>query len=243
MTSTEANILVVDDDPDILKGLSEFLTGQGLKVEVASRGWEVDEKVARTRFDLVVLDVMLPDENGLSICRRLSGTNDLPVILLTALAEETDRIIGLEIGAEDYVCKPFSPRELLARIRVILRRVQKKQDNETARPTKYAQFSGWCLDMRARSLKSPNGAHVELTTGEYELLQAFVTNPNEVMDRDRLLNLARGRISYAIDRTIDVQVMRLRRKLEVNPQQPQMIKTIRNGGYVFTPEVTNSDDC
>lgn len=230
-------VLIVDDDPKIRSGLSRFLVEQGLRVTTASDGRDMAAKIEASRFDLIVLDVMMPGEDGLTLCRRLSAQAATPVILLTALASETDRIIGLEIGAEDYICKPFSPRELLARIRVVIRR---KVAHETKDPNARAHifhFDGWKLDVRARTLTSASGSYVDLTTGEFALLQAFVENPNRVLNRDQLLDMARGRISFAIDRTIDVQVMRLRRKLEINPQQPRLIKTIRNGGYVFTPVV------
>lgn len=236
------HILLVDDDPEIRRGLTTFLREQGLRVDTAASGEDVDKTLSQGRFDLIVLDVMLPGESGLSICKRVSAEADIPIILLTAIAGEADRIVGLEIGADDYVCKPFSPRELLARIRVVLRRPAKRMDGaQTVRSTRFG-FANWVLDLRARSLKSPTGGHVDLTTGEFELLQAFVQHPNIVLDRDRLLDLARGRTSYTVDRTIDVQVMRLRRKLEEDPQCPQLIKTIRNGGYIFTPEVTHIVD-
>ena len=238
--SRTPHILVVDDDLKIRTGLSKFLTEQGLRVTVANDGRDMQSKLAHANIDLIVLDVMMPGEDGLSLCRKLAGEGDVPVILLTAVAGEMDRVIGLEIGADDYVCKPFNPRELLARIRVVLRR---RLVSPAGKPqiVKCYRFNGWVLDARARTLTSPTGAHVEVTTGEFDLLQAFVEHPNCVLTRDQLLDLARGRVSMAIDRAIDVQVMRLRRKLEVDPQAPQLVKTVRNGGYIFTPEVTTDD--
>jgi len=235
------HILIVDDDPKIRSGLSKFLTEQGLRVTVASDGRDMHGKLANANIDLIVLDIMMPGEDGLSLCRKLSIDGAVPVILLTAVAGETDRIIGLELGAEDYVCKPFNPRELLARIRVVLRRRPGVVANEKQPIVKCYRFAGWVLDARARSLASPSGAHVELTTGEFDLLQALVEHPNVVLTRDQLLDLARGRASLAIDRAIDVQVMRLRRKLEADPQSPLLIKTVRNSGYIFTPEVTTNN--
>jgi two-component system OmpR family response regulator len=235
--SSVPHILVVDDDPKIRTGLSKFLVGQGLRVTTAADGQDMQAKLDAGRFDLVILDVMMPGEDGFSLCRKLASRTALPVIMLTAAASETDRVIGLEIGAEDYVCKPFSPRELLARIRVVLRRGQALTKSAGSPPSHVFRFEGWRLDLRARTLTSPDGAYVEITTGEFELLQALVQHPNKVLNRDQLLDLARGRASLAVDRTIDVQVMRLRRKLEADPQQPRLIKTVRNGGYVFTPEV------
>jgi two-component system, OmpR family, response regulator len=235
------HILIVDDDPKIRNGLSKFLTEQGLRITTASDGRDMQAKLANASIDLIILDVMMPGEDGLSLCRKFSADDNVPVILLTALAAETDRIIGLEIGAEDYVCKPFSPRELLARIRVVLRRKgHAPPGHPKASSTRYS-FSGWTLDIRARTLTSATGGHVELTTGEFDLLQAFVDHPNVVLNRDQLLDLARGRASLTIDRAIDVQVMRLRRKLELDPQSPQLIKTVRNSGYIFTPDVRSDD--
>lgn len=233
------HVLIVDDDPKIRSGLAKFLGQQGLRVSVASDGRQFRDKIATSKLNLIVLDVMLPDENGLSLLRQMQVENPIPVILLTAVAEETDRVIGLELGAEDYICKPFGLRELLARIRVVLRRQSNVDDTKSARPSSVFAFSGWTLDIRARTLKSPSGALVELTSGEYDLLQAFVEHPNRVLNRDQLLDLARGRTSMSVDRTIDVQVMRLRRKLEKNPENPAMIKTVRNSGYIFTPVVEN----
>jgi two-component system OmpR family response regulator len=233
------HILIVDDDPKIQRGLAKFLVEQGVRVTAASDGRDMDCKLAAASIDLVVLDVMMPGEDGLSLLRRLRRDTKLPVILLTAVASETDRVIGLELGAEDYVCKPFSPRELLARIRVVLRRFQDAQTSTPGKPAIALGFAGWKLDVRARTLTSPAGTHVELTTGEFDLLQAFAAHPNRVLTRDQLLDLARGRASLTIDRAIDVQIMRLRRKIEPEPQRPTLIKTVRNGGYIFTPEVHN----
>jgi two-component system, OmpR family, response regulator len=241
MTRTP-HILLVDDDPKIRSGLAKFLTEQGLRVTTAPDGRDMQAKLAHANIDLIVLDVMMPGEDGLSICRKLAGESRVPIILLTAVAGEMDRVVGLELGAEDYVCKPFSPRELLARIRVVLRRrALTATDQEKPAIKRYA-FEGWTLDVRARTLTSATGGHVELTTGEFDLLHAFVDHPNVVLTRDQLLDLARGRASLAIDRAIDVQVMRLRRKLEIDPQAPQLIKTVRNSGYIFTPKVVSQHE-
>ena len=232
------HLLLVDDDSRIRRGLAKFFIEQGLRVTVAADGRDMFDRLSAARIDLVVLDVMLPGEDGLSLLRRLRAGSNIPVILLTARADETDRIVGLEIGAEDYVCKPFSPRELLARVRVVLRRGLVSETEATARTSAAYGFERWTLDARARTLTSPSGAHVELTTGEFDLLLAFVEHPNRVLNRDQLLDLARGRDSPSVDRAIDVQVMRLRRKLELDPQAPLLVKTVRNGGYIFTPTVT-----
>jgi two-component system OmpR family response regulator len=233
------HLLVVDDDPKIRAGLAKFLGEQGFRVSVASDGKQFREKLASSNLDLIVLDVMLPDGNGLSLLRQMPLEQRIPVILLTAVAEEADRVIGLELGAEDYICKPFGLRELLARIRVVLRRQSGSENSKADQKSSIFVFSKWTLNIRARTLKSPSGAHVELTSGEYDLLQAFVEHPNRVLNRDQLLDLARGRTSTSIDRTIDVQVMRLRRKLEDDPENPAMIKTVRNSGYIFTPVIEN----
>lgn len=235
------HIMVVDDDAKIRTGIAKFLVGQGLRITQASDGRDMAAKLANAQIDLVVLDVMMPGEDGLSLCRKLAAETTIPVILLTAVTSETDRIIGLEIGAEDYVCKPFSPRELLARIRVVLRRRGRVEPAQSAGTAARFAFAGWKLDLRARTLLSATGGHVELTTGEFDLLQAFVEHPGAVLNRDQLLDLARGRASLSVDRAIDVQVMRLRRKLEADPQAPQLIKTVRNSGYIFTPEVSRDD--
>jgi two-component system, OmpR family, response regulator len=233
MTRTP-HILLVDDDQQIRAGLGRFLTGQGLRVSQAGDGDEMFKTLSAGSIDLIVLDVMLPREDGLSLCRRLRATSDLPVLLLTAVSGETDRIIGLEIGADDYVCKPFQPRELLARIRAVLRRVHILPPGLRAAKASTFRFLGWSLDINRHALTSPTGELVELTTGEFELLRAFLEHPQAVLSRDQLLDMARGRGSVLFDRSIDVQVMRLRRKIEPDPQQPTIIKTVRNGGYLFT---------
>ncbi len=189
------------------------------------------------RFDLIVLDIMMPGEDGLSLCRRLHAVNKVPVVLLTAVSSETDRIIGLEIGADDYVCKPFNPRELLARIRAVLRRTAGGLGQGDASPADY-EFEGWQLDAVRRTLRNPEGSLVELTAGEFDLLLAFVERPQHVLTRDQLLDLTRGRAATVIDRSIDVQVSRLRRKIEADPQLPVFIKTVRSGGYVFCAGVS-----
>ena len=232
------HLMVVDDDTKIRRGLAKFFAEQGLRVTVAADGRDMFEKLTGARVDLIVLDVMMPGEDGLSLLRRLRTGTNIPVILLTARAEETDRIIGLEIGAEDYVCKPFSLRELLARVRVVLRRGLVSETEASTRAASIFGFERWLLNARARTLTSPTGAHVELTTGEFDLLLAFAEHPNRVLNRDQLLDLARGRDSMSVDRAMDVQVMRLRRKLEQDPQNPFLIKTVRNGGYIFTPNVS-----
>jgi two-component system OmpR family response regulator len=231
------HILVVDDDPKIRNGLTGYLKEHGLRVTAAADGKAMMRQLESGAHDVVLLDVMLPGEDGLSLLRRLRRDHAVPVLMLTAMAGEADRVVGLESGADDYICKPFSLREVLARVRVVLRR----REQAAARPdllTARFNFAGWSFDTGARVLRAPDGSQVELTTGEFELLQAFVEHPHRVLNRDQLLDLARGRSSVAVDRSIDVLVMRLRRKIEVDPQAPVLIKTVRNGGYVFTAEVS-----
>jgi two-component system OmpR family response regulator len=231
------HVLVVDDDPKIRNGVAGYLRDHGLRATTAADGKAMMRSLEAGRFDVILLDVMLPDGDGLSLLRRMGEDKGVPVIMLTALGGEADRIVGLESGADDYVCKPFSLRELLARIKVVMRRRQRVAAGSSSPSTQFA-FAGWTLDIRARTLLSPSLGHVELTTGEFDLLQAFVEHPHRILNRDQLLDLARGRATLSVDRSIDVMVMRLRRKIEADPQAPAIIKTVRNGGYVFTADVT-----
>ena len=235
--NASAHILVVDDDREIRDLLSRFLVKHGLRVSSAKDGVEMMKALDGSAIDLVVLDLMMPGEDGLSLCRRLRATSTIPVIMLTAMGEDTDRIVGLEMGADDYLPKPFNPRELLARIKAVLRRAQ-----SAATPAAVAgeslRFEGWSLEVGSRQLFNTAGEEVPLSTGEWELLYAFVTHPRRVLTRDQLLDLARGRSAVPFDRSIDIQVMRLRRKVEDDPREPRLIKTVRGGGYVFATEVT-----
>jgi two-component system OmpR family response regulator len=190
-----------------------------------------------SRIDLIVLDLMLPGEDGLTLCRNLRAKSRIPIIMLTAMGEETDRIVGLEMGADDYLAKPFNPRELLARIKAVLRRAEQAPGAAPLEGGAVLEFAGWALDLDRRELQRHDGIMVPLSSGEYELLAAFATHPGRVLSRDQLLDLARGREAQPFDRSIDVQVSRLRRKIEAEPQDPALIKTVRNGGYTFTPSV------
>jgi len=230
-------ILVVDDDPGIRVLISDFLGHHGYQVETAADAVEMDRALGRRAADLVVLDLMLPGENGLSICRRLGGRGGPAVIMLSAMGEETDRIVGLEVGADDYVAKPCNPRELLARVRAVLRR--RREGPALAGSLGAAcEFAGWRLDLVRRDLTSPTGVAVNLSSGEFSLLRAFVEHPGRVLTRDQLLDFARGPQSDAFDRAIDVQISRLRRKLEDGGEAHELIQTIRNEGYLFTPKVS-----
>jgi two-component system OmpR family response regulator len=237
--SDNGHILIVDDQREICDLVQEYLSGEGYRVSTAQSGAEMRRVMAQSSVDLVILDLMLPGEDGLTLARSLR--QDLPnvgIIILTGRGEIVDRIIGLEMGADDYLPKPFHLRELLARVKSVLRRASSRgAEKQTGPARSKARFAGWHLDLSSRELFSPSGKEVRLTTGEFDLLAAFVNNANQVLTRDRLLDLARNREAGPFDRTIDVQVGRLRRKLEDDPQRPTMIKTVRGSGYIFTPMV------
>jgi two-component system, OmpR family, response regulator len=235
--SDNGHILVVDDQKEICDVVQEYLTGEGYRVSIAHDGNGMRRVLGQHHIDLVILDLMLPGEDGLTLARSLRNESGIGIIILTGRGETVDRIIGLEMGADDYLPKPFHLRELLARVKSVLRRVQSRV-GEPGQPVRTnARFAGWSLDLSSRELLSPAGQQVRLTTGEFDLLAAFVNNPNQVLSRDRLLDLARNREAGPFDRTIDVQVGRLRRKLEDDPQNPSLIKTVRGSGYIFTPTV------
>jgi len=232
------HILVVDDDREIRDLLAKFLERQRLRVTAARDGKEARRAFLNGHFQLVVLDLMLPGEGGLDLARWFRAeAGRVPIIMLTAMAEETDRIIGLELGADDYVTKPFNPRELLARIRAVLRRTGESEERVPDNNAKSYRFSGWLLETARRRLLDPTGVEVAITGGEYELLVALLDRPNRVLTRDMLLDLLRGRQAGPFDRAIDVAVSRLRRKLEDDGRNAQLIKTVRGGGYVLSTPV------
>jgi len=231
-----AHILIVDDDREIRDLLSRFLTRNGFRVSVAREEREMRKVLQDAAIDLVVLDAMLPGKDGFTICRELRATGPVPIIMLTAAGDETDRIVGLEMGADDYVPKPFNPRELLARMRAVLRRAATPVRTREPGGTRL-RFAGWTLDTGRRQLLSPEGALVTLSTGEYDLLLALVERPQRTLSREQLLDLARGRGPVPFDRSIDVQVSRLRRKIEADPRSPEIIATVRGGGYLFAAPV------
>jgi len=280
------HLLVVDDDREICTLLFQYLGRHGFRVSTAFDGAAMMERLEQERIDLLVLDVMMPGEDGLALCRRLRTSprwRSLPIIMLTAMGEETDRIVGLEVGADDYLGKPFNPRELVARVRAVLRRSGRAgeepeasggvartgngngelpQAAESSAPGwagkagfsgragdegvppvrapaggRVLTFEGWRLDLATRSLRAPDGLLVQLSAGEFDLLVAFAEHPQRVLSRDQLLDLARGRTAIPFDRSIDVQVSRLRRKIEPDAQEPALIKTVRGGGYLFSPRV------
>lgn len=235
---TERTILIVEDDREIQSLLSDFLTREGYKIFCAGDGAAMNRTLDKTRPDLVVLDLMLPGEDGLSICRRLRAKGGLPILMLTARGEDVDRIVGLEMGADDYLPKPFNPRELLARIRAILRRADGASQRQGV--NRFA-FSGFTADIEARSVMAADGARIDLTSAEFDLLACFLERPKRVLSREQLLDWTRGRTADPFDRTIDVSISRLRRKLCVaGPQATQIIKTVRNGGYLFAADVRSA---
>jgi two-component system OmpR family response regulator len=234
------HILIVDDHREIRDLVSRALTKEGFRVSTAADGRAMQKVLADGRIDLILLDLMLPGEDGLSLCRTLRAESNVPIIMLTAKGEEIDRVIGLEMGADDYLSKPFGSRELIARIKAVLRRSQDTIPKEHSRQKfKSYHFDRWDLDTGARALLRDDGVTVPLSTGEYDLLIALVERPQRVLNRDQLLDLARGRSAAGIDRSIDTQVSRLRKKLEIDPGDPQIIKTVWGGGYMFTPAVTH----
>ena len=236
MTDTP-HLLLVDDERSIREPLAKYLEKQGFRVTQASDAAAARTRLAAYAIDLVVLDIMMPGEDGLSLTRHIRETGDLPVILLTARSEETDRIVGLEMGADDYVVKPFSPRELAARIKVILRRAASGARQHAPETGSYG-FAGWVLKTGERALVDREGVSLPLSTGEYNLLLALVQRPRQVLTRDQLLDLTQGREAGAFDRAIDNQVSRLRKKIEIDVKSPEIIKTVWGGGYTLAAEVT-----
>ena len=228
-------LLLVDDEPQLREPLAEYLTRQGFAVRQAASAAEARAALRADPPELVLLDVMMPGEDGLSLCRHLVEAHAVPTILLTARGEPTDRIVGLEIGADDYVVKPFEPRELVARIRSVLRRAQ-RGPGEVAAEEDFL-FEGWRLSPLKRRLTDPEGALVSISSVEFRLLMAFVEHPRQVLDRDRLLDMVQGREAHLFDRAVDNQVSRLRRKIEVDSRNPQLIQTVWGGGYMLAADV------
>jgi two-component system OmpR family response regulator len=235
-----AHILLVDDHREIRDLVSRALVKEGFRVSTAADGRAMRKALADGRIDLILLDLMLPGEDGLSLCRAVRAESRVPIIMLTAKGDEVDRVIGLEMGADDYLPKPFGSRELVARIRAVLRRSGERDaaPRPDRRPAHY-RFDRWRLSTRTRDLLRDDGVTVPLSTGEYDLLIALVERPQRVLTRDQLLDLARGRAASALDRSIDTQVSRLRRKLERNHADPRIVKTVWGGGYMFTPVVSH----
>ncbi|MBA16279.1 MAG: DNA-binding response regulator [Sphingomonas sp.] len=236
--SDTPHLLLVDDERSIREPLAQYLTKQGFRVTQCGDAESARARLNAYSIDLVILDIMMPGEDGLSLCRHIRATSETPVILLTAKSEETDRIVGLEMGADDYVVKPFSPRELAARIKVVLRRLSAGGTRQHAPESGSFSFAGWVLKTGERALVDREGVSVPLSTGEYSLLHALVTRPRQVLTRDQLLDITQGREAAAFDRAIDNQVSRLRKKIETDPKNPAIIKTVWGGGYTLSAEVT-----
>ena len=241
--ATPDRILIVDDDPEIRRLLADYLAKNGFEVHTARDGREMRQALERHAIDFVVLDLNLPDADGLALCRRLRAESDLPVLMLTARGEETDRIVGIEMGADDYLVKPFSPRELLARIRTILRRTRAVPRNLRPETHRCLAFAGWLLDTATRSLKASDGVVVPLSGGEYRLLRILLEHPNRVLHRDQLTERIHGREAEPYDRAIDVQISRLRHRLRDEGREPQLIQTVRGEGYVLASTVEGRDAC
>lgn len=237
--SARPHLLLVDDEAAIREPLGAYLQRAGFRVSEAGNAADARKILAGSAIELVVLDIMMPGEDGLSLCRSIREQGELPVILLTARTEETDRIVGLEMGADDYVLKPFSPRELVARIKTILRRAGGGAGAAREAQTGAAlyRFEGWTLRADDWTLAGPDEVAIPLSTADFRLLQAFVTHPRQVLSRDQLLDLTAGREAHAFDRSIDNQISRLRRKLEDDARAPTLIKTVWGGGYMFSADV------
>jgi two-component system, OmpR family, response regulator len=230
-----SHLLLIEDDAEIRTMVSCFMRGHGFQVSAVTNAAALDRVMGTNKIDLLLLDLMLPGEDGLSICRRVRTVSAVPIIILTGLGTETDRVTGLEMGADDYLTKPFSTRELLARVRAVLRRG--RLPVVSASQSTVLVFDKWRLSLTARRLCSPAGLHVPLTSTEFDVLSVFCQQAGRILSREQLLDLAHGRSAAQLDRSIDVQISRLRRKIEPDPREPTMIVTVRNGGYMFTPTV------
>ena len=237
MSPTPKHLLVVDDDREIRRLIEEYLTQAGYRVSSAADGKAMRRLMEQHRFDLVVLDLMLPGEDGLSLCRDLRSRSNIPVLMLTARGSEIDRIVGLEMGADDYLAKPFNPRELLARIRSILRRAQALPTNLVPEEVAVFRFAGWTLEVASRNVTAPDGLVVPLSGAEFRLLRVLLEHPHRVFSRDQLLELTNGREAILFDRSIDVLVGRLRKRLRDDGKEPALIKTVRGEGYVLAASV------
>ena len=233
MSIPSATLLMVEDDPEISRLVRDFMRREGFEIEVAENAAAMDAVLRRLRPDLIILDLMLPGEDGLSICRRLRQSDDIPILMLSAKSDEIDRVVGLELGADDYMVKPFGPRELLARVRALLRRAQASPRREASRRFAFDRF---VLDVDARSIETVSGgdAPIQPTSAEFDLLACFVQRPRRVLSRDQILDFTRGRSAEPFDRTVDMLISRLRRKLEAASPGTSLITTVRNGGYLFT---------
>ena len=234
-SAANVQVLIVEDDPDIGKLLAMTMRENGMTPTIAEDGHVMQSLLRSNTFDLIILDVMLPGEDGLTLCRKIRAEKTIPIILLTALGEEVDRIVGLEVGADDYVTKPFSPREVVARVRSLLRRASYGLVSTTGQ--RRLRFDGWQIDPMRRQLHDPTNARVALTTTEFDLLLAFCRNPGRVITREELLSLTHSGLAGPIERSIDVHISHLRQKIESDPREPLLLQTVRLGGYTFTASV------
>src|SRR5438105_4726287 len=233
-----AHLLVVDDDRETCDLIRHFFERHGYRVSSAHDEFQMKNRLRDNRIDLVILDVMLPGRNGLELCRALRSESQVPIIMLTAINETTDRIVGLELGADDYLAKPFEPRELLARVRAVFRRLDARaKETRHNQHSQTYKFAGWTIDLLRRRLETPDGVVVTLTTAEFDLLSVFISQPQRTLSRDRLLDLTQGQSAEPFDRSIDILVSRLRRKLGDSSSSSKMIVTVRGGGYMFSPDV------
>ena len=237
MAIASPNILVVEDDRETRELIAKYLRTNACNVTTATDGREMVRAMADRHVDILILDVMLPDEDGLSLCRKVRAESQMPIIMLTARGDDVDRILGLEMGADDYLAKPYNPRELLARINAVLRPQAAAQNARATSGAAALTFLGWRIDLRLRELRNPAGARVAMTSAEFDLLRTFCERPGRVLSRDSLLDLTHGRNAGSFERSIDVLISRIRRKIEPDPRDATMIKTVRSGGYMFTPTV------
>ncbi len=240
MNEEEQRILIVDDDAGIRDLLGRFFREHGYGAILAKNGDEMMNTLDKQTVDLIILDIMLPGEDGMTLCRKLRANSQVPIIMLTAISEEIERILGLEMGADDYLSKPFNPRELLARVKAILRRSNQSNDDGLDGEHTCFNFADWTLNKTARRLTSPEDTEISLSSGEYSLLLALLERPQQVLSRDRLLDLTKNRMAAPFDRSIDIQISRLRSKIETDAKNPQLIKTVRGGGYVLATTVERS---
>ena len=239
MTDQSAHIVVVDDDDDIRSSLAKYLRKHGFRVSVAANGEELNQVLATANADLLVLDIMLPGDDGLTICRRVLETRQLPIIFLTALAEDVDRILGLELGADDYVTKPFNPRELLARIKSVMRRSQ-MLPNKPRIAKGVVKFDRWQFDISRKEIMGSDNVAIRLSSGEHLVLVSLIEHAGSTLTRDQLLNLTKGREAQLFDRSIDNVISRLRRKLEIDPKKPLIIQTQWGNGYAFVADLESA---
>jgi two-component system, OmpR family, response regulator len=238
--AARSSVLIVEDDSEIGELISRYLENNAMDVTLVTNGEAMDAAFAKRPFDILILDLSLPGEDGLSICRRIRSTQSLPIVIVTAQGEDVDKILGLEMGADDYVVKPFNPRELLARIRAVLRRSEPQSRIDDSQARQGYEFLGWRLALLSREVVSPHGMKVAMTGAEFDLLHAFCENPNRVLTRDQLINMTHGPTSGPYERSIDVLISRLRQKLENDPKNPTIIQTVRSEGYMMTASVSRS---